>query len=703
MPKAEFTLAQTPQMSHIRRRIVRCIEHGRFGGSIPFGWCAAATTAHTGSGVLPVSHSRYGRDRMSAIELGTEPPLQVDGQDAAPLDRRALSLRWFAGTILTAVAGSTLMGGAIYSALDGEVRFADLPRFATIARNAVDIASNLARKGDRIAATAESVGASNTIRVSTTTKVGNREIVKTRPFTRVVATLTMSPTQFAKQVPEFNPVKLMADSDADRFAAEPDTDGDLSFVIRDLASINLGADEGPVPSTQDVLAKVREVAAFEAASRFQGMPGVTPASTGTLTAYASTGDFTGGFVPQNMTLLAKSTAVGEVKTDGGEVTITVAADTTVENLLREQGANVTEARAIAAAFGGQSGYGTAQVRAGQKVRMLFADASPLSSRKQPVRVSLFSAENGHLGSVALSDMGNYVAIADIADIIGEPVDESEEEDVASSASGRMRLYNSIYETALKNSVPQPVVDELVRTVSFDVDFNRRVANGDAFEIFFSDDEDARPELLYAMLTLGGEEKRFYRFQSPSDGTIDYYDEGGRSAKKFLMRKPMNGGIMRSGYGLRRHPILGYTRPHTGVDWAAPTGSPIVASGNGVIQTADWTGGYGKYVKIRHANGYETAYAHMSAFARGIKDGMRVRQGQIIGYVGSTGLSTGPHLHYEVLVNSRFVNPMRIKLPRGGDLDAAMLTEFRRERERIDGLLGKATAGAAPAPSRNGRG
>jgi murein DD-endopeptidase MepM/ murein hydrolase activator NlpD len=635
---------------------------------------------------------------MSAIELGTEPPLRVDGQDAAPLDRRALSLRWFAGTILTAVAGSTLMGGAIYSALDGEVRFADLPRFATIARTAVDIASNLARKGDRIPANTESVGASSTIRVSTTTKVGNREIVKTRPFTRVVATLTMAPTQFAKQVPEFNPVKLMADSDADRFAAEPDTDGDLSFVIRDLAGLDFGADEGPVPSTQDVLAKVREVAAFETASRFQGMPGVTPASTGPLTAYASTGGFTGGFIPQNLTLVAKSVAVGEVKTDGGEVTITVAADTTVENLLRERGATVAEARAIAAAFGSRTGYGTTQVRAGQKVRILNANASPLGTRQQPVRVSLFS-DNIHLGTVALSDIGNYVAVADLGDL-GEDPAEEEEESASPSANGRMRLYNSIYETALKHSVPQGVVDELVRTVSFDVDFNRRVATGDAFEIFFSDDEDARPELLYATLTLGGEEKRFFRFQSTDDGVVDYYDESGRSAKKFLMRKPMNGGIMRSGYGARRHPILGYTKMHTGVDWAAPTGSPIVASGNGTIQVAEWEGGYGRYVKIRHTNGYETAYGHMSAFARGIKQGVRVRQGQIIGYVGSTGLSTGPHLHYEVLVNGRFVNPMRIKLPRGRELDGSMLAEFQRERERIESLLGKASAGAAPMPNRN---
>jgi murein DD-endopeptidase MepM/ murein hydrolase activator NlpD len=140
--------------------------------------------------------------------------------------------------------------------------------------------------------------------------------------------------------------------------------------------------------------------------------------------------------------------------------------------------------------------------------------------------------------------------------------------------------------------------------------------------------------------------------------------------------------------MRRHPILGYSKMHTGVDWAAPRGTPIYASGNGTIELAKRNGGYGNQVKIKHTNGYETAYGHMQGFARGLKEGMRVRQGQLIGYVGSTGLSTGPHVHYEVLVNGRFVNPMRIKVPRGRELDGSALAEFQRERERIDGVVGK---------------
>ena len=144
--------------------------------------------------------------------------------------------------------------------------------------------------------------------------------------------------------------------------------------------------------------------------------------------------------------------------------------------------------------------------------------------------------------------------------------------------------------------------------------------------------------------------------------------------------------MRSGFGSRRHPILGYTKMHTGVDWAAPMGTPIYASGNGTVEKAGWESGYGKYIRLKHNNGYETAYGHMTAFARGMDPGVKVRQGQVIGFVGSTGQSTGPHVHYEILVNSRFVDPMRIKLPRGRVLDGTILAAFEHERDRFDGMM-----------------
>jgi murein DD-endopeptidase MepM/ murein hydrolase activator NlpD len=201
-------------------------------------------------------------------------------------------------------------------------------------------------------------------------------------------------------------------------------------------------------------------------------------------------------------------------------------------------------------------------------------------------------------------------------------------------------------------------------------------------------------VLFATLTVGGEAKRLYRFQSTDDGLVDYYDEAGKSAKKFLVRKPVADAVMRSGFGLRRHPILGYTKMHTGVDWAGTSGTPIYAAGNGVVEKEGWESGYGKFVLIQHNNGYETAYGHMSAFARGVNEGSHVRQGQLIGFMGSTGLSTGSHLHFEIRVNGRFVDPMRIKLPRGRELQGPMLTAFEQERERLDGIMARKPARVA---------
>jgi murein DD-endopeptidase MepM/ murein hydrolase activator NlpD len=216
------------------------------------------------------------------------------------------------------------------------------------------------------------------------------------------------------------------------------------------------------------------------------------------------------------------------------------------------------------------------------------------------------------------------------------------------------------------------------------------------EVFFSqpDGDDLMSEdseLLYVSATFGGNTRNFYRYKM-SDGTIDYFDQDGRSAKQFLLRNPLPNGRFTSGFGGRNHPILGRSAMHTGVDWAAPRGTPIIASGNGVVEKAEWAGGYGRQTIVRHANGYETSYNHQSAFAKGIKAGAKVRQGQVIGYVGSTGLSTGNHLHYELMVNGRKVDPMRVRLPVGRVLKGDDLAKFEKERKRIDDLLKEESGG-----------
>ena len=199
--------------------------------------------------------------------------------------------------------------------------------------------------------------------------------------------------------------------------------------------------------------------------------------------------------------------------------------------------------------------------------------------------------------------------------IRDVADESDDEDDGTG----VRLYQSIYETALRHQVPRPVIESLIRIYSYDVDFQRKARPGDSFDVLYTGEEetpgaDGKTEVLFASLTVDGEAKKFYRYQTPDDNVVDYYDETGKSAKKFLVRKPLGEGTMRSGFGLRKHPILGYIKMHTGVDWAAPLGTPIYASGNGTVEKVGWESGYGKYVKLRHSNGYETAYGHMTAFA-----------------------------------------------------------------------------------------
>ena len=236
---------------------------------------------------------------------------------------------------------------------------------------------------------------------------------------------------------------------------------------------------------------------------------------------------------------------------------------------------------------------------------------------------------------------------------------------------------------------------------FDVDLQRRVGTGDSLEMLVANGEGdaAKPELLLVSLITGGVKRRYYRFKLPEDEVVDYFDDQGRSVKQFLIRKPIDGGELRSTFGMRRHPILRYYRMHNGVDWAAPVGTPIRAAGSGTVRMAEWDSGYGRRVEIEHNHGYVTTYNHMSAFGPGITAGARVRQGQIVGRLGSSGLSTGPHLHYEVMINDRVVDPLAIKLPKGRELAGRQLATFKRDRDQMEAVL-KLAPGASATVAQN---
>ena len=249
------------------------------------------------------------------------------------------------------------------------------------------------------------------------------------------------------------------------------------------------------------------------------------------------------------------------------------------------------------------------------------------------------------------------------------------------------IKNNLYSSAMEAGIEPNIIVEFARIFGFEVDFQRDIRKGDWFEILyekFKDDNNKvrdTGKIIYASMYVNGEEINLYNFRYNNDE--EFYDIKGKSITKSLMKTPINGARLSSSFGMRKHPILGYNKMHRGTDFAAPSGTPIMASGSGTVTRARWCGGGGNCVKIKHNSTYETIYAHMKSFAKGIKEGRKVKQGQVIGYVGSTGLSTGPHLHYEVIVNGKKVNSQKLKLPSGKILKGEERKQFELDRIKID--------------------
>jgi murein DD-endopeptidase MepM/ murein hydrolase activator NlpD len=253
------------------------------------------------------------------------------------------------------------------------------------------------------------------------------------------------------------------------------------------------------------------------------------------------------------------------------------------------------------------------------------------------------------------------------------------------------IHTSLAAAADRAGVPPSVLAEMIRAFSYDIDFERDIHPGDAFTVLYDrvEDEFGRPtrfgQLVHAEMVLEGRSIRLFRF-TPKDGEPGYFTGDGENIRKPLLRTPIDGARLSSEFGMRRHPILGYTRMHQGVDFAAPSGTAIYAAGDGTVVQVGRLNGYGNYVEIKHNEQYTTAYAHLSAFARGLKEGERVRQGEIIGYVGMTGTATGPHLHYEVHAHGSAVDPQSIKMPAMTRLAGADLKAFEAHRATVENRL-----------------
>lgn len=347
----------------------------------------------------------------------------------------------------------------------------------------------------------------------------------------------------------------------------------------------------------------------------------------------------------------------------------VASGETLAGLLTRAGASRAEANAALSSL--TDVYDPRRIRPGQAISLFFSDAK--------LTGVAFRSEPGASVTANRTTDGGFAAREVLMPLTFE------------NARIAAEVETSLYATALELGATDREIGALAEAFSYDVDFQRDVQPGDHFELVFEryyDDEGntvRTGDLLFVSLETRRGPRNFYAFLAPGETRPDWYDAEGHSARRFLMKTPINGARLSSGFGMRRHPILGYSRMHRGTDFAAPIGTPILAAGEGTIVRAGPFSSFGNYVRIRHANGYETAYAHMSRFARGIRAGSRVRQGQIIGYVGTTGRSTGPHLHYEVLRRGQQINPINLRVANGRNLTGRSLELFETERQRIDTL------------------
>ncbi|MFC3325628.1 M23 family metallopeptidase [Mesorhizobium cantuariense] len=629
-------------------------------------------------------------------ELGNEPPLIADGRSGPP-DRREVSARWLSGTFLTGVTSSVLMGVALFAALDGRQQLATPPEIAELTSLAGNGDSGEVAKTTRLVAPRQIAKAKDRRRmeVSMVTKVGDRDVIHTMPFVQIKMALAAGHTT-SRAYPPFDPMQVFGDDSDD--SAQPATasaasgqiygakvESEMSLKTVDFPISTASFDEKSDLSADEVEKVVREAGTdlSDGAVQVASLHYVDPQRFGEAFAESMAGSYDVKIVPENVSVAPRATADDQAPAFAEEI-IPFTKDLDVTEAFADSGYTGEDATGMAEAIAKL--LNATALKAGTVLRVgleVHGDAAKV------VRTSVYDRTQ-HIVTIALDDRGQYVP-AQEPDPNPELLTAFDDSSAPVVVRGNLpNVYDGIYRAAYSYGMSKAMTQRLIKLLASDVDFQSRLNPADRIEVLFSqpdgDDQTSdSSELLYVSATFGGTTRNFYRFQL-QDGSTDYFDEDGSSAEQFLLRNPLPAGKFRSGFGARKHPILGYVRMHTGVDWSAPIGTPIIAAGNGTVEKVGWAGGYGKQIIIRHANGYETSYNHQSAFAKGIEPGVRVRQGQTIGFLGQTGLATGPHLHYELIVNGTKVDPMRVRLPVGKVLKGDDLVAFKRERERIDELL-----------------
>ena len=623
-------------------------------------------------------------------------------------ERRQVSKRWLASSVMVGVTSLVLMGGALFAALDGRQQLT-LPAQAYERTSSSEGSLRLALKGNHpgLFAKIKKGEPSGIIMASTSTQQGDKVIVKAKPFLNIETSLAAAPRPL-QGYPPFNALAVFSESGEAQTVARSsdlmygaDVESEVALNLTEFPYEEFGRKFKPRKRSNEIRRQVRAYA-----SNLE-LPGNQVAAladfdpdrfSDTNTVVSEYGDVT--ITAENVSILGKVNNDAYLGTWYEDRLIEVRADATISQVFQAEGLDQSEIEEISTVL--SSDLGTDQLKEGDTLQAYFQHETISNGErlKTLARVSLFRG-TAHLVSIARPDEpaikdGSANDVQFVYAIQPESPLELFEESIEKPiiASGNLpSVYDGIYRAALSEGLTEELAGALVKILAFDVDFKSRLTPTDRLEVFLSLEEgQERPteesEILYAGITLGNVTRRYYRFGDKETGIVDYYDETGKSSKKFLLRKPVPNGRFRSPFGMRRHPISRVFKLHGGVDWSAPRGTPIIAAGNAVVQKAGWSSGYGKQTILRHANGYVTSYSHQTAFAKGIRPGVRVRQGQVIGFVGSTGYSTGPHLHYEVLVNGNRVDPMRIRLPKGKVLKDEELAAFEAERDRVNELVNR---------------
>ncbi|QQR36958.1 M23 family metallopeptidase [Devosia oryziradicis] len=643
------------------------------------------------------------RNRHAALLKATGfedgPALTVQSTDGEIPHGRELSFAWLSGTVMTGLTSVLLMGAALYVSFQGQDTFSTAYEALQLSRPETEALTptDLSAKSSRLRPITATRSDLQVIEASIRETVDGRDMIRNQPFLRISATLATAPTSLSEGIPDYDPVAILnatqpiaatagMDINTDVYGAE--VEGEVAVKLAEMPMTFVPPRAISDQSAAEYVRSVVEATFFsdDPAAPTLAYAALAP-SVGDLGLLPGSGTL-GGIV-ENVTVMPQTTQAADAALGRSERILTIRERTPLEDIMRRNGFTGPMIEAIEDTLANV--FPSTELPARARLRILFGP-SRTSNTLIPYRLSIYFHDDGsnldvHRATVALTDKGQYVLGLAPAEITF-PDEDTEEVNVANLPS----IYRSIWETGRKHDLDDATIERIIGMFAYDVDMTKKIAAGDSIEILeTAPDAEGRTELLYVGLTLGTTKRQLYRFAT-ADGVVDFYDPDGETGKRFLTRRPLEGGgTLRSRFGYRIHPIFHTRKLHTGVDLAARSGTPIYAAGDGIIKYYKWQSGYGNKVEIEHVNGYETAYGHMSRYVDGLGVGSHVRQGQIIGYVGSTGQSTGPHLHFEIKINGNLVDPLSVKLPKDNVLPQQYEAQFEQTMAQINDLMAREPA------------